>query len=68
MDVNATPVQRLPGAVARWCGIVVGFCAATWLNQQATLRTQRASWEAARLGSLEVILLAKYLSVPRVDE
>ena len=61
MDANGTPVQSLPGPLARWCGIVVGWCCVEWLEQQATRQTQRASVLAVGLGALEVIGLSRYL-------
>ena len=61
MEAGATPVQSLLAALARWCGIVVGYCAATWLTQQGTLQTERATWVAVRLGSIEVIRLSRYV-------
>ena len=61
MDASATPVQSLPVALARCCGIVVGYCGATWLTQQATLQTERATRVAVTPGSLEVVRLSRYV-------
>jgi len=51
----------LPGPVARWCGIVVGWRCAIWLDQQATQATEGASVLAVRLGALEVVRLSRHL-------
>lgn len=61
MYVQPTPVQSLPEAVARWCGLVVGWCCANWLDHQATQATEGASVLAVRVGALEVIRLSRYL-------
>ena len=65
--------QRYSSAEATWsrgpwvwnrCGLLGRHV----VESASHFATQRTSWEAARLGFLEVIRLAKYLSAAKVDE